>query len=212
VRALFLILALANVAFFAWRYYEAYLPSRAADPFAQQLNAERVKLLTPEELARVAGTRRQSACVELGPLAAGDVARAEEAVSAIAAGLKIALRRSDEPTRWWVHVPPLPTRAAATQLAAELRKQGIEDSSLINDDPQWRNAISLGVFRSEEAANKRADDLRRRGVRGIDVAPREGAGTRVYVQLRDAPEPVRGKLAELKDSFPAAEVRECPGP
>jgi hypothetical protein len=210
MRAVFLFFVFANVAFFAWRYYETHLPSRT-DPFAQQLNAERMKLLTPEELARVAGARRQGACVELGPLAAGAVARAEEAVSAIAAGLKISQRRVDEPARWWVHVPPLPSRAAATQRAAELRKQGIEDFSLINDDPQWRNAISLGVFRSEEAANKRADELRRRGVRDIGVAPREGAGVRVYVQLRDAPEPVRGKLGELKDSFPAAEVRECPG-
>jgi hypothetical protein len=59
--------------------------------------------------------------------------------------------------------------------------------------------------------NWRAAVRRRRGVRDIGVAPREGAGVRVYVQLRDAPEPVRGKLGELKDSFPAAEVRECPG-
>jgi hypothetical protein len=211
MRALFLVLAFANVAFFAWRYYEANFASRASDPFAQQLNAERVKLLTPEALARAAGSRRQGACVELGPLAAGEVARAEEALAAIAVGLKTAQRRVEESTRWWVHVPPLPTRAAATQRAAELRKQGIEDFSLINDDPQWRNAISLGVFRTEDAASRRADELRRRGVRGIEVAPREGAGTRVYLQLRDAPEPVRARLGELKDGFPAAELRECPG-
>jgi hypothetical protein len=31
------------------------------------------------------------------------------------------------------------------------------------------------------------------------------------VQLRDAPEPVRSKLGDLKDGFPGAEIRECPG-
>jgi len=211
VRTLFLILMFVNVAFFAWRYYDEHFPSRGADPFAQQLHPERVKLVTPEELARMTGARRQAACVELGPIASGDAARAEEAVSGIAAGLKVTQRRAEEPGRWWVYLPPLATRQAAAQRSAELRKQGIEDSLVINDDTQWRNAISLGVFRSEDAANKRADELRRRGVRGFEVAPREGAGARTYVQLRDAPEPVRNKLGELKDGFPGAEVRECPG-
>ncbi len=210
MRTLFFIVAFANVAFLAWRYYDEYFPLRGADPFAQQLHPERVKLVTPEELARMTGARRQGSCVELGPIAAGDAARAEEAVSGIAAGLKVAQRRVDELGRWWVYLPPLATRQAAAQRAAELKKQGIEDSSVI-DDPQWRNAISLGVFRSEDAASKRAEELRKRGVRGFEVAPREGAATRVYVQLRDAPEPVRSKLGDLKDGFPGAEIRECPG-
>jgi hypothetical protein len=210
MRALFLILVFANVAFFAWRYYDEHFAARGADPFAQQLNPERVRLVGPDELARLAGARKQAACVEIGPIAAADATRAEEAVGGIAAGLKIAVRRAEEPARWWVYLPPFPTRAAAVQRAAELRKQGLEDFSLVSDDPQWRNAISLGVFRSEEAALKRADELRRRGVRGIETAAREGAGARIYVQLRDAPEPVRARLGELRESFPGAEVRECP--
>ncbi|HSD43783.1 MAG TPA: SPOR domain-containing protein [Burkholderiales bacterium] len=210
MRALFLVLVFANVAFFAWRYFADHFPSRGADPVAQQLQPERIKLVTPEELARMAGSRAQAGCIELGPIPVADARRAEEAVTGIAAGLKVSQRRADEPGRWWVYIPPLPTRQAAVQRAAELRKQGVEDSSLISDDPQWRNAISLGVFRSEDAAAKRADELRRSGVRGVEMAPRESGGARVYVQLRDAPEPVRGKLAELKGSFPGAEIRECP--
>lgn len=210
MRTLFLVLVFANVAFFAWRYYADHSPSRGADPVTQQLHPERIKLIAPEEFARIAGSRSQAACVELGPITVGDASRAEEAVSAIAAGLKVSQRRGEDPGRWWVYIAPQPTRQAALQRAAELRNQGVEDSSLITDDPQWRNAISLGVFRSEDAASKRAEELRRRGVRGVETGPREGAVARVYVQLRDAPEPVRAKLGELKGSFPGAEVRECP--
>jgi hypothetical protein len=154
--------------------------------------------------------RRQAACVELGPIAAGDAVRAEEAVSGIAAGLRVSQRRVDEAGRWWVFVPPLATRQAATQRIAELRRQGIEDSSLISDDPQWRNAISLGVFRSEDAANKRADELRKRVVRGVEAAPHEGPGARGTFSSATR-RSRRGKLAELKESFPGAEIRECPG-
>jgi hypothetical protein len=211
VRVLFLALLFANVAFFAWRYYAEQFPSRAADPVAQQLHPERIRLIAPEDLARMAASRRPGACVELGPVPAADAARAEEAVNGLAAGLKVVQRRVEEAGRWWVYVPPLPTRQAALQRVADLRKQGVEDSLVVNDDPQWRNAISLGVFRSEDAANKRLDELRKRGVRGIEVAPREAASARAYVQLRDAPDPARARLSELKDRFPGAEVRECPG-
>ena len=150
------------------------------------------------------------ACVELGPVAPADAARAEEAAGGLAAGLKVSQRRVDDASRWWVYIPPLPTRAAANQRVAELKKQGVDDYEFISDDSTWRNAISLGVYGSEEAANRRIDELKRRGVRGMQAAPRDGRGARVYVQLRDAPERVRQQFVDLKDGFPGADVRECP--
>ena len=200
MRTAFFVLLFANAAFFAYRFYVTHYANPATDPMAQQIQPDRIRIVQPEELARLAASRRGVACIELGPVAAAEAARAEEAAGALAGGLKISQRRVDEATRWWVYIPPLATRAAANQRVAELRKQGVDDSSLINDDPVWRNAISLGVFSSEDAANRRIDELRRRGVRGA----------RVYVQLRDAPEPVRLRFVDLKDGFPGADVRECP--
>jgi hypothetical protein len=210
MRTLFLFLVFANAVFFAWRYYVENLAKPAADPMAQQIQPGRIRIVPPDDLARVAAARSSVACVEVGPVAAGDAARAEQAVNALAAGLKVASRRVEEPTRWWVYLPPLATRAAAVQRVAELKKQGVDDSSLVSDDPQWRNAVSLGLFRSEEAATKRLEDLRRRGVRGAEVVAREGPAPRVYIQLRDGPEPVRARLGEVREGFPGAEIRDCP--
>ncbi len=207
---LFFAFVLANVAFFAYRFYVTEYARRDTDPVGQQIQPDRVRIVAPEELARIAASRRGVACIELGPIAAAEAARAEEAAGALASGLKITQRRVDDATRWWVYIPPLPTRAAANQRVAELKKQGVDDSSLISDDPVWRNAISLGVFSSEDAANRRVEELKRRGVRGAQLAPREGRGARAYVQLRDAPEPVRLRFVELKNGFPGADVRECP--
>jgi len=211
MRTAFFVLLFANAAFFAYRFYVTQYANPATDPITQQLQPERIRIVQPEDLARLAASRRGVACLELGPVAAGDAARAEEAAGALSGGLKVSQRRVDDATRWWVYIPPLPTRAAANQRVAELKKQGVDDSSLIGDDPVWRNAISLGVFSTEDAANRRIDDLKRRGVRGAQAAPREGRGARVYVQLRDAPEPVRLRFVDLKDGFPGADVRECPG-
>jgi hypothetical protein len=211
MRTLFLLLALANLAFFGYHYYIAPRTGGQASVSGVPLNAERVRVLSQTEFARLAAARRGASCIELGPIAPGDAARAEEAVAALAAGAKVAARRSDESTRWWVYIPPLPTRQAAVQREAELKKQGVEDSSVIAEESNFRHAISLGVFRSEEAANSRAEALRKRGVEGVAVAPRDGAGARTYVQLREAPEAVRMKLIGLRERFPGAEVRECQG-
>lgn len=210
MRTLFLFLVLANVGFFAWHYAGEYLAPPAADPLAQQIQPERVRILAPEELARRALARRPAACLELGPLAPADAVRAEEAMSAVAAGLKLTSRKAEEPQRWWVYIGPLPTRAAALQRVAELKQRGIEDSALVVEDPLWRNAVSLGVFRSEEAAMRRLEELRRRGVRGAELAVRDPPGARVYIQLRDGPEPARLRLGELREGFPGADLRECP--
>ncbi len=208
MRMLVLLLVFANVAFFAYRYYVDHYARPDTDPVAHQLQPDRVRLVPPEELARLAASRRSGPCLELGPIAPGDAGRAEEAASGLASGLKIK-RRVDEPARWWVYIPPLASRQAAVQRVTELRKQGIEDSSLVNDEPLWRNAISLGVYRSEDAANARAENLKKRGIGGIHVAPRDGAGGRVYVQLWDAPGAVRLRFVDLKDGFPGSDVREC---
>jgi hypothetical protein len=210
MRIAFLLLVFANVAFFAYRNYVLPNVGPGADPTANQLQPDRIRIVPPEELARVAASRRGGPCLELGPVAAADAPRAEAAVAGLGAGLKVQ-RRIDDPARWWVYIPPLTTRRAATQRVEELRKEGIADSSVVNDEPSWRNAISLGIFRSEDAANSHAESLRKRGVAGVQVAPREGAGGRVFVQLWDAPGAVRMRFADLKDGFPGSDVRECQG-
>jgi hypothetical protein len=73
-----------------------------------------------------------------------------------------------------------------------------------------RFAISLGVFKSEEAARSRLQELRAKGVRTARVGARETQVPKVFFTVRDVPEPVVGKLNELRQAFPGAELKECP--
>jgi len=209
MRILFLLLLFANVAFFAWTYYDRTVGSQGERIVAQQLDPGRVRLVSREEAARLARLRRP-ACVEWGPIGPNDVARAEDAIAALQAGLKIESRQPEESAGWWVYIPPLASRQAANQRVAELRRLGIEDYFIIPDDVKFRNAISLGVFRSEEAANSRFESLQKRGARDAVLAQRDASARRVYLRLQMVTEPLRARIGELGTAFPGSEVRDCP--
>jgi len=212
MRTLFLAALLANLALAAWGYWQHTQPSPNAAYLQQQISPERIRLITPEEAERLAAPRKTSAapvCVEWGAFAAADVPKAIEAIEAL--GVKTQERRQEDAARWWVMLPPLATRTAANPRVGELKKLGIEDVGLIDDDAGgFRNGISLGVFRSEDGAKTRVDTLTRRGVAGVLVVPREHT-VRVYLQVRDAPEGFRGRAAELRAGWPSTDLRDCPG-
>jgi hypothetical protein len=210
MRALFLALLLGNLLLAAWGTRQQSEPSPNAVYLQQQIAPERIRLITPEEAERLAAPRKTSAsaaCIEWGAFAAADVPKAVEAIEAL--GVKTQERRVEDAARWWVMLPPLATRAAANARVAELKKLGVEDVALIDDDAaNVRNGISLGLFRSEDGAKTRVDALAKRGVAGVRIMPREQA-VRVYLQVRDAPEGFRGRAAELKSGWPSADLRDC---
>src|SRR5262245_21315627 len=110
MRIAFFVLLFANAAFFAYRFHVTQYATPATDPLGLQIQPERIRIVQPEELARLAASRRGVSCIELGPIAMAEVGRAEDAANALATGLKVSQRRVDDTTRWWVYIPPLPTR------------------------------------------------------------------------------------------------------
>jgi len=213
MRALFFALVLANVAFFAYAYFTGPPGPRDPGAAARQITPERIRLLAPEQAAAAAAraaAAASTACFEWGALAVGDAARATAALEGIAQGAKVVERRVEEPAGWWVYIAPLGSRQAANQRYAELRKQGVEDVSLLPEDSRFADAVSLGVFSSEDAAAKRLDALTKKGVRGPVMAPRESAAAKVFLQLRDVPRESRARIAELAAGYPGSEVHECP--
>jgi hypothetical protein len=76
-----------------------------------------------------------------------------------------------------------------------------------------RNAISLGIFKSEEAASAFLQSAQAKGVRGARVGARETRVTQTAVLVRDPDALVSARLAELALRFPGSELRaiDCPG-
>jgi SPOR domain len=222
VRTLFIFLALANLGLLAYATL-VRTESRDAHLLAQQINPEKVRLLTPREVAQLVVIKRAEpppppppppkmlACIEWGSFVPADVARVEEALAPLALGAKLRQRIVEESAGFWVFIPPLANRRSVNQKAGELKRLGVEEYFIVQEDPKYRLAISLGIFKSEEAAKNRLEQLRKKGVRSAQVGARETLLPKVFFQVRDAPETIAAKLNEMKSAFSGSEVKNCPG-
>ncbi len=214
MRTLFFLLLLGNVVFFAYgRLGDGLFPGDSG-LLLQQIKPEAIRVLGSEQLAKAAAGKPEKTvpCLEWGAFVGREAGRADEALAPLAVlapGAKLTQRRVDETATWWVFMPPQGTRAAATVKTNELKRLGIEDYFIVQEDPKFRFAVSLGVFRTQEAASNRLEQLRAKGVRTAQVGARDTQVQRIWFQVRDVSEAVAAKLNELKQAFPGSELKEC---
>ena len=67
--------------------------------------------------------------------------------------------------------------------------------------------VSLGVFRTEAAANGRADALAQQGITGARVARAHGGVQQTMLVFRDPPQPAVARLRELAPAYAGTEIR-----
>ena len=182
MRLALLLLVLGNVMFFAWSQFLSPSASVSKENhlLEQQINRDAIRLLPPIESAAVtpalqvaSGGATLSACVEWGAFNSGDVPTAEVALAALALGNRLSQRRVEEAAAYWVFMPPQATRQGAQDKTAELKRLGIEDHFIVQDDARLRFTVSLGVFRTEEAAKNHLEQLKVKGVRTAQSGHRE---------------------------------------
>lgn len=215
MRLLFLIVVLANVAFFAWTRY--YSPSQAAAdgaPLARQVDPEKLKIIPARDLPplslKPAAAPFAAGCLEWGSFTLADYPRAEKALEPLALGSRLGQRRTEEAAGWWVFIPPQGSRLAALKKAAELKALAVDDYFIVQEEGEFRWAVSLGVFRSEEAAQARLAALREQGVRSAQVGPRETVVPKVWLQVKGIDAALESRLKDIARQVEGSELRSCP--
>lgn len=151
------------------------------------------------------------ACTQIGHFSSGDARRFERQLAALALGE----RQSQEEvtvqqiSSHMVMIPPLGSKEAADKKAAELKAQGVSNYFIMNDSSPTKWAISLGVFKSEAAAQTLMAALRKQGVAGAKVAGRSTQVTKLVYRFRNIDADTRGQLVAIADKFEDTEVRSC---
>ncbi len=116
--------------------------------------------------------------------------------------LKAGRSLQGEASAYWVYIPPLPSRQEAEHKADQLKALQVPEYFIVQDGAN-RNAISLGIFSTEQAAKDRLEDLKKRGVRSAKSGPKTQKGDTVRLEMR-------GPTAQLEAfrSAAAAQVGE----
>jgi hypothetical protein len=211
MRLLVVLLLLANLAFFAHSRLERM---HAGEParLTNQIQPEKLKLLTPSQVAALGPAKvaqLNNICLEWGAFTDVERPTALAALESLQPGRQLSQRRIDGAPSFWVFIPAMPTRQAAEKKVGELRALGLTDYYILNDGPQ-KNAISLGIFKTEEAANNYHQSIRPRGVNSARVGPRAQGISQTTLILRD-PQPGQAeRIQQLKNDFPGTEVRIGP--
>ena len=208
MRTIVLFLLLANLTFFTYTRLDASSEGEAVR-LVEQVQPEKIKLLSPQQVAQL-GPAKVAAladvCLEWGPLTDADRTRALADLDPLGLGKLLTQRRTETTTSFWVYVPAAPSRAEADRRAAEMRSRGLGDVAVIDGGPQ-RNAISLGLFQAEDAANTRLAEAQKLGVANAKVGPRQQVVASTVLVIRDPQAQIVTRLRDLMSAYPGTEAK-----
>ena len=209
MRTVLILLLLANLTLFAYTWLDGGAGGEAVR-LTEQVQPDKIKLLTPQEVAAL-GPAKVAAladvCVEWGPFADADRARAIADLEPLAVSKLISQKRIDAVGVWSAMLAPFANRPAADRRAVEVRSQGVRDVSVV-DAGGGRFTVAIGMFRTEDAARVHAAELTRQGVIGTATATvRPQPVPLTTIVVRDPPANVVARIRELQPSYPSAEMK-----
>jgi len=155
----------------------------------------------------------ESACIEIAPLSQEELARIRTALGTLGLDERTSVASVPATASWWVYVPPKASREQADKEVLRLNAAGIRDTYVVQEQTEMRHAISLGIFRTRDAAERFAEGVKAKGARNVSVDARPLQIRMNAVFVRD-PDPAQTqRLLELKALFPGADIRasNCPG-
>ena len=155
---------------------------------------------------------RRDQAGDLAHFGFAEAARGDTAMGELALPAAQVRRVAADQDGHWVMIPPQRSRAAAERMTERLKELGVTDFSVVQEPVQRRNAISLGIFRTDEAAQNLLAGLQKRGVTEATIELREAFFRRVMFYVREPDDATVAKMSALKAAHPGTDVKAvaCP--
>lgn len=217
---LFVFLVLFNLGAFGWNALSRPL-NQGETWRLREFHPEKIRIVSEEEIAgaasraskKTAGSAALQQCLVWAGIPDADVAQAKQLLEGQKTGLKVKQMPGEERERYWVYLPPVKSTSAAEKTIESLRDKGLDskDYFIVRDPGALRNAISLGVFSTQEAAQFRLSSLQDKGVSGAEVGLRDKVRVNDFVVF-DASDATQEALSRLSSQIRLSEVskRDCP--
>lgn len=237
MRTLFWIVLLVNVIFFAAMQQGWLRVADEQEAQAQTaLHEEKIRLLATPQSAPVAASPAAvpvaipaivpvvtaavvvasaplavkpngAACLEWGDFTGTDLTRATAALGGLKLGDRLSQRQIEHNIGYWVYIAPLKDKAAVNQKVAQLKARSVEEYFVVQEEGQWLNAISLGVFKTQESAQKFLDDLRAKDVRTAQIGERVSKLKATIFALNGLDAATAAKLTVIQKNFSGSELK-----
>lgn len=179
----------------------AHSPAAASMPVAGSAPAH------PPVAAAVSAPLNLAKCAEWGEFSGDDLSRAQQALAVLKLGDNLTQRAVERNHGYWVYIPPLKKRASVEKKIAQLKARGVKDYFVVQEKGKWQNAISLGVFKTRDAAENYIAMLRTKDVRTAKVGERTSKLKYTVFLIRDLDSGTTDKLYALQHEFPESELK-----
>lgn len=233
MKKLFWLLLAANLAFFAYMQWGGLLTGANTNSLHQPaLNEDKIKLLpapaevralvpSPPEVQVVVPSPpaapvasqvqpiNAAACLEWGEFSGSDLKRASSALATLHLADQLSQRQVEYISGYWAYIPPSKTHADIDRKISTLKARGVVDYFIVQEPGKWRNAISLGVFKTSEAAHKFVDKLAAKGIKTPVVGERKSKLKFTIFVLKNPDVAVIEKVTKLHKSFEGSELRSA---
>jgi cell division septation protein DedD len=151
------------------------------------------------------------ACIEIGDFSSPEAAHFASRLAPLAlpqTPSRIAIA-GPASTGYIVYIPAQGGKEGATRKVAQLQRLGVKNYFIMADSATLRWSVSLGVFKSETAAQNLLADMLKLGIRNARIAPRVSTSKLLAFQLRRIDPDTKLRLAQISADFPAQRMRAC---
>lgn len=153
-----------------------------------------------------------NACVEIGNFTAAEAERFQTQLAPLQLADKLTRLTLRDIGSYIVIIAPQGSREAADSRVADLQGLGITDYFVFKDPSPLQWAISLGVFRDENAARAHLAAMDAKGVRPLRIAARRTGAARFAFQLRGLDPEAQSRIDAVRQAFPKQQQRACEAP
>ncbi|MBP9713303.1 MAG: hypothetical protein KBD60_06350 [Sterolibacterium sp.] len=215
-RITFFLAVFGNLLFFAWSqgYFGHIEDGREPQRMAHQIEPDKLRVgevpppPSPTEIV----------CHVLGGSEGWPIADARQVSDKLQADgaypIEASLQALAHASSHWVFIPPLASKALLDKKLQELKQLGIREATplLAESSGADRNAISLGLFSTADAATAYLATLNQRGVHSAILQPRAAPADKARLVVRAPRAFWQERLAPLlaEVNLPASPVEDCP--
>jgi hypothetical protein len=150
---------------------------------------------------------KQVSCAEWGEFSGHDLARAQEALATLQLGDRLSQRSVEHKQGFWVYIPPVKKHAEVEKKIAQLKARGVKDLFVVQERGKWLNAISLGVFRTRDAAQKYLVVVRGKGVDSAKLGERASKLRFTVFVMKRLDGGMADRLVAFQKGFPDSELK-----